>query len=124
MLRARRYPVPATVSAYDHLSAMGGIMTSGQLYTLVRGRALNNIGSLRFLRHLRLQIKKKLVIWDGSPIHGKGVTRSTAERHKLRNVTCQSLSQLQHELDLAIVRLQGEPDVIRSSFAGGAGLPI
>lgn len=138
---------------YDHLSVMSGITMSGQLYTLVRERPLNSTDSVRFLKHLRQRIKRKLmVIWDGSPIHRKEVTRFMAEggakdihlellpayapdlnpdegvwqqlkNVELRNVTCRNLPQLRRELDLAIMRLRGKPQIIRSFFAG-AGLAL
>ncbi len=146
-------PVLKPFLTYDHLSVMSGITMSGQLYTLVRERPLNSADSVRFLKHLRHQLNQKLlVIWDGSPIHRKEVTRFMAEggaKHihleslpayapdlnpdegvwqqlknvELRNVTCQSLPQLRRELALAIVRLRGKPHVIRSFFAG-AGLSL
>jgi hypothetical protein len=65
---------------YDHLSVMSGITMAGQLYPLVRDRALNSTDRVRFLKHLRREIKAKLrVIWDGSPIHRKEVRRFMAE---------------------------------------------
>jgi transposase len=146
-------PVLKPFLTYDHLSVMSGITMTGQLYTLVRDRALNSTDSVRFLKHLRHEITGKLmVIWDGSPIHRKEVTRFMAEggaKHihlellpayapdlnpaegvwqqlknvELRNVTCQNLSQLRRELSLAIIRLRSKPQVVRSFFAG-AGLSI
>jgi transposase len=136
----------------DHLSVMSAVTMSGGLYTLVRERPLNSTDSVRFLKHVPHQINEELmVIWDGSPIHRKEVTRFMAEggtKHiqleqlpayapdlnpdegvwqqlknvELRNVTCQSLAQLRRELDLAIMRLRSKPHLIRSFFAG-AGLP-
>lgn len=141
-------PVLKPLLTYDHLSVMSGITPAGQLYTLCRERALNSTDSVRFLKHLRQAINRKLlVIWDGSPIHRKEVTRFMAEggaKHihleqlpayapdlnpdegvwqhlknvELRNVTCQSLAQLRHELNLAIMRLRSKPHIIRSFFAG------
>jgi hypothetical protein len=73
-------PVLTPFLTYDHLSVMSGITMTGQLYTLVRDRALNSADSVRFLKHLRHEIKGKLmVIWDGSPIHRKEVRRFMAE---------------------------------------------
>jgi transposase len=138
---------------YDHLSVMSGITLAGQLYTLVRARALNSTDSVRFLQHLRHELTGKLmVIWDGSPIHRKEVTRFMAAggaKHialeslpayapdlnpaegvwqqlknvELRNVTCQNLSQLRRELGLAIMRLRDKPHLVCSFFAE-AGLSI
>lgn len=146
-------PVLKPFLTYDHLSVMSGVTMSGQLYTLVRERPLKSTDSVRFLKHLRQQTNQKLmVIWDGSPIHRKEVTRFMAEggaKHiqleslpayapdlnpdegvwqqlknvELRNVTCQSLLQLRRELNLAIMRLRGKPHIVRSFFAG-AGLAL
>lgn len=138
---------------YAHLSAMSGVTMAGHLYTLVRNRAFNSADSVSFLKHLRRQIGGRLmVIWDGSPIHRKEVTRFMAEggaahihlerlpayapdlnpdegvwqqlkNVELRNVPCQSLAQLRHELGLAIMRLRSKPQVVRSFFVG-AGLAL
>lgn len=57
----------------DHLSVMAGLTPAGKLYTLVRRVALSSAESVVFLKHLLVQIKKKLlVVWDGSPIHRWG----------------------------------------------------
>ena len=54
----------------DHLSAMSGITWEGHLFTLTRFEALAGTDSVHFLKHLRAQLDRKLlVIWDGSPIH-------------------------------------------------------
>jgi transposase len=148
-------PVLRPFLTYDHLSAMSGITPSGRLYTLVRddGRALNSGDSVRFLRHLRQQLKcKLLVVWDGSPIHRKEVKSYMANGGakyihleqlpayapdlnpdegvwqylkgvELANIPCQNLFQLRRELSLAFMRLRSRPHVIRSFFAE-AGLSI
>ena len=125
----------------------------GQLHTLTRERALTSLDSVRFLKHVRQQRPSKLlVVWDGSPIHRKEVSRFMAEggsryihleqlpayapdlkpaegvwqhlKHvELRNVCCKDLSHLGRELGLAIMRLRNKPQVIKSFFAG-AGLSI
>jgi transposase len=54
----------------DHLSVMGGMTPSGQVYTLARQESLNGLHTVEFLLHLlRVAGKRFLVIWDGSPIH-------------------------------------------------------
>jgi transposase len=54
----------------DHLSAMSAITPEGGLFTMVRHDAMNGADSVRFLKHLLVQIERRLlVIWDGSPIH-------------------------------------------------------
>ena len=97
--------------------------------------------------------RKLLVIWDGSPIHrGKEVRAylaNGAAKHihlerlppyapdlnpdegvwnhlkyvELGNVCCLNLGHLQHQLDLALLRLRRRPHLIQSFFAG-AGLDI
>jgi transposase len=145
-------PVLKSFLTYAHLSVRSGLTMAGQLYTLVRDRALNSTDSVRFLKHLRREIKGKLmVIWDGSPIHRKEVRRfmEGGAKHiglellpayapdlnpaegvwqqlknvELRNVTCQNLAQLRLELGLAIMRLRNKPHLVRSFFAA-AGLSI
>ena len=146
-------PIIKSFLTYDHLSVMSGITMTGKLYTLVRDRALNSRDSVRFLKHLRFQIKGKLmVIWDGSPIHRKEVRQfmqaggardiqleqlpayapdlnpdegvwQQLKNVELRNVSCKDMAHLRCELGLAIQRLRGKPHVIQSFFAG-AGLPI
>ena len=96
---------------------------------------------------------KLLVIWDGSPIHrGDAVKTYLAEGAakrihlerlpsyapdlnpdegvwhqlkyvELRNLCCVDFAQLQHQLNLAILRLRRKPYLIQSFFAG-AGLAI
>jgi transposase len=146
-------PILKTLLSYDHLSVMSGITMNGQLYTLVRSRALASSDSVRFLKHVRRQVRQKLmVIWDGSPIHRKEVTQFMAAggakhicleqlpgyapdlnpdegvwqhlKHvELRNVSCKNLNHLRRELNLAIMRLRSKPQLIKSFF-DGAGLPI
>jgi transposase len=146
-------PILKTILSYAHLSVMGGITMAGRLYTLTSKRALTSLDSVRFLKHVRQQRRSKLlVVWDGSPIHRKEVTRFMADggsryihleqlpayapdlnpaegvwqhlKHvELRNVCCKDLSHLGRELNLAIMRLRSKPQIIRSFFAG-AGLSI
>jgi transposase len=146
-------PVIKSFSTDDHLSVMSGVTMTGKLYRLVRDRALNSRDSVRFLKHLRCQMKGKLmVVRDGSPIHRKAVRQcmqagrardlqleqlpayapdlnpdegvwQQLKNVELRNVSCKDMAHLRCELDLAIRRLRGKPHVIQSFFAG-AGLPI
>lgn len=146
-------PIIKTLLSYAHLSVMSGITMDGHLLTLTRKRALTSVDSVRFLKHVKYQRQSKLlVIWDGSPIHRKEVTRFMADggaayihleqlpayapelnpaegvwqhlKHvELRNVCCKDLSHLGRELTLAMMRLRSKPHVIRSFFAG-AGLSI
>lgn len=132
--------------SYDHLSVMSAITMEGQLYTLIRDRVLASADSVRFLKHLRQEIKSKLwVIWDGSPIHRREVTKFMADggsesvhleslppyapdlnpdegvwhylkNVELRKVSCKDLKQLRRQLQLAIMRLRNKPHVIQSFF--------
>lgn len=141
-------PILKSVLSYDHLSVMRGITMGGQLYSLIRDRALTSFDSVRFLKHLCHMIESKiLVIWDGSPIHRREVTQFMAnggsERiHleplppyapelnpdegvwqylkyvELRNVNCKDLKHLRRELQLAIMRLRTKPSLIQSFFDG------
>jgi len=57
----------------DHLSVMAGFTPAGKVYTLVRAEAFTSEHTVMFLKHLRCQAGKRLlVIWDGSPIHRWG----------------------------------------------------
>ena len=146
-------PILKTILSYAHLSVMSGITMQGHLLTLTRKRALTSADSVRFLKHVKSQRRSRLlVIWDGSPIHRKEVTRFMADggsqyihleqlpayapelnptegvwqhlKHvELRNVCCKNLSHLGRELNLAMMRLRTKPHVIKSFFAG-AGLSI
>ena len=146
-------PILTSVSSYDHLSMMSGITPAGTLSTRVQSRALTSSDSVWFLKHLHHHLGKKLlVIWDGCPIHRKEVTTFMAQgaaqyihleplpayapdlnpaegvwhhlkKVELRNVSCQDLYHLRHELNLAIMRLRSKPRLIKSFFAG-AGLPL
>jgi transposase len=65
-----RTPVITATLTRDHLSVMGGMTPSGNVYTLARQESLNGLHSVEFLRHLlRVAGRRLLVIWDGSPIH-------------------------------------------------------
>ncbi len=49
---------------------MSGITLEGNLFTMTRYEAMAGPDSVHFLKHLRAQLDRKLlVIWDGSPIH-------------------------------------------------------
>jgi len=147
-------PLLRVFQTRDHLSAMSGITPQGALYTLVREQALSGNESVLFLKHLHHQIgAKRLLIWDGSPIHRCNEVKTfLAEggaphihleplppyapdlnadegvwqhlKHvELRNLCCANLSDLHHELQLAIRRLRHIPELIQSFFAG-AGLSL
>lgn len=54
----------------DHLSVMGGVTSTGKIYTLVRQESLTGLHAIEFLKHLIRHVGSRLlVIWDGSPIH-------------------------------------------------------
>lgn len=146
-------PILKSILSYAHLSVMSGITMQGQLLTLTRKHALTSLDSVRFLKQVKQQMRSRLlVIWDGSPIHRKEVTRFMADggsryihleqlpayapdlnpaegvwqhlKHvELRNVCCKDLSHPGRELKLAVMRLRSKPQIIRSFF-DGAGLSI
>lgn len=93
---AGAYLLPATVRTYapcgltpelevyetrDHVSLMGAITTTGDLFTFTRQRSMNGQDRVRFLQHLYYQIGRPLlVIWDGGSIHrSKAVRRFLSE---------------------------------------------
>jgi transposase len=60
----------------DHLSAISGITTDGELSMMVQPKAFKSPDVVRFLRHLLRKIGGELlVIWDGSPIHRSNVIK-------------------------------------------------
>jgi transposase len=76
----------------DHLSVMAGLTPAGKLYTLVRRVALSSAESVVFLKHLLLQIKKKLlVVWDGSPIHRWGEVREYMANEGAKRIHLEAL---------------------------------
>jgi transposase len=65
-----RTPALSEKVTRDHLSVMGGMTPSGNVYTLVRQESLNGQHTVEFLIHLGREAGDRLlVIWDGSPIH-------------------------------------------------------
>jgi transposase len=69
-------PVVDEWQTRDHLSVMGALTTSGQVYTLVRQETLTGLQTIEFLTHLGRQIKgAALVIWDRSPIHRRAAVQ-------------------------------------------------
>jgi transposase len=68
-------PVLAAWQTRDHLSVMGGLTPTGQIYMLVREEALTGLETLVFLQHLlRHAGERLLVIWDrvADPLAGGG----------------------------------------------------
>lgn len=56
--------------SYDHLSAISAITPAGQLYFGLQARAYKSEDVVEFIKKLRRQIRKPLlIIWDGAPIH-------------------------------------------------------
>jgi transposase len=132
--------VPLTrdhLSAISALTLEGRLLFQVRPYSL---RSPDVVEFLRLL--LRQVRGKLLVIWDGSPIHrGQAIkdflARGAAERLQLeqlpayapelnpdegiwnqlkrvelRNVRCQDLAHLDHELRLAVARLRSKPTVL------------
>lgn len=62
--------------SYDHLSAISGITPTGHLYFEVQTSPYKSEGVVEFVKKLRKQIGKPLlVVWDGAPIHKAGPVR-------------------------------------------------
>src|SRR5512143_1785971 len=63
-------PILRVFQTRDHLAVMSGITLEGNLFTMTRYEAMAGTDSVHFLKHLRVQLDRKLlVVWDGSPIH-------------------------------------------------------
>jgi transposase len=63
-------PVLREKQTRDHLSVMGAMTPSGDVYTLARQESINGLDCIEFLLHLlRVAGDRLLVIWDGAPIH-------------------------------------------------------
>jgi transposase len=132
----------------DHLSVMGGLTPQGRLYTLARQESLNGSHSIEFLVHLlRVAARRLLVIWDGSPIHGRALVQEfVLDTHgkirverlpgyapdlnpwdqggwnhlknvEMRNLACRDLEELHQEFHLAVARLRHKPHLVQSFFA-------
>ena len=60
----------------DHISAIGGITPSGQIFMQMQERASTAVDVVRFVRMLLRTIPGLLlVIWEGSPIHRADVIK-------------------------------------------------
>ena len=87
-----RTPVVDEWQTRDHLSVMGGVTTTGKVYSLVRPTSLNGTHSIAFLLHLgRLAADRLLVIWDGSPIHRRAEVQEFVASETAGKVRLESL---------------------------------
>jgi transposase len=147
-------PVLREKATRDHLSVMGGMTPEGKVDTLARQESLNGLHRIEFLIHLlRVAGERRLVIWDGSPIHRRvevkdfvagtrGKVRLEAmpgyapdlnpwdeggwnhlKHVQLRNVVCRDLEELHEQFHLAVNRLRHRPHVVQSFF-NQAGLAL
>ena len=67
---AAKTPVIRRKLAYEHLSAISAISTTGELYLAAQDHSYKGPDVIRFLEHLLREIPGKLLlIWDGAPIH-------------------------------------------------------
>jgi len=138
----------------DHLSVMGGMTPHGKVYTLARQESLNGWHFIEFLSHLlRVAGKRRLVVWDGSPIHRRVAVKEFVagtrgkvwlegmpgyapdlnpwdeggwnhlKNVEMRNLVCLDLEELHQEFYLALGRLRQKPCLVQSFFAQ-AGLRI
>jgi transposase len=63
-------PVLEEWQTRDHLAVIGGVTPAGQVYVLMREKALTGVEVITFLHHVQRHAGERLlVIWDGSPIH-------------------------------------------------------
>lgn len=142
-----RTPVLRAKLTRDHLSVMAGMTPAGKLYTLARQESLDGTHSVEFLVHLtRVAGERLLVIWDGSPIHRRGLVREfvadTAgavrlealpgyapdlnpwdeggwnhlKNVEMRNLVCKDLEELHEQFHLAVHRLRQKAWLIHSFF--------
>jgi transposase len=136
----------------EHLSAISAISPEGKLYFHGQDRALDSGDVVAFLGHLLREVSgRRVIIWDGAPIHRSHVTQEflangAAQRMhlerlpayapelnpgeglwqqltgvELRNVCCFNLPHLRHELRDAVKRVRRKPRVLQGFFHG-AGL--
>lgn len=84
-------PLPAVVRTYapkgetpilrewltrDHLSAIGGMTSAGELYLLLQDHAFKGPEVVQFLQQLLAQVPGKLlIVWDGHPTHRSRVVK-------------------------------------------------
>ncbi len=65
-----RTPILRGKLTRDHLSVIGAVTSTAQVYTQMQAQAFDGAGIVRFLQHLLRQLPGKLlVIWDGLPAH-------------------------------------------------------
>lgn len=80
-------PVVQEWQTRDHLSVMGGLTTTGQVYTLVRQDALTGLETITFLEHLGRQLQgAALVVWDRSPIHRRAAVQEFVDAVGAKNL--------------------------------------
>jgi transposase len=142
-----RTPVLRAKLTRDHLSVMAGMTPAGKVYTLARQEPLDGSHSVEFLVHLtRVAGGRLLVIWDGSPIHRRGLVREFVadtggavrlealpgyapdlnpwdeggwnhlKNVEMRNLVCKDLEELHEQFHLAVHRLRQKAWLIQSFF--------
>jgi transposase len=76
----------------DHLSVMGGLTPGGKVYVLVRPEPLSGLHVVEFLLHLLRHAGPRLrVIWDGSPIHRRGLVTDFLHSRAGRGIAVEQL---------------------------------
>lgn len=61
---------------HDHLSVIGAVGLTAQLYVRVHEHAITSVDVVAFLRHLLRHIAGKLlIVWDGAPLHRRRVVK-------------------------------------------------
>ena len=77
----------------DHLSVMAAVTMEGELFSRVRPHSLNRFESVAFIQRLQAHWpeSKRLVIWDGSPIHRCKAVRAFQQTPAARNFVFERL---------------------------------
>jgi transposase len=142
-------PVLRAKLSRDHLSVMAGMTPppAARVYTLVRQDSLDGTNVIEFLVHLmRVASERLLIVWDGSPIHRRGIVNDfVSDTHgklrleqlpgyapdlnpwdeggwnhlknvEMRNLPCKDVEELHQEFHLAVGRLRHKPWLIHSFF--------
>jgi transposase len=73
-------PVTPEWQTHDHLSVVGAVTPTGQIYTMVRQKPLDGLDTVAFLEHLGREIGGPVqIVWDRSPIHRRAAVGELVE---------------------------------------------
>lgn len=129
----------------DHLAGISAITPEGRLFTREYEHSIKSAQVIEFIRHLLRFLDKVLLVWDGAQIHrskelraflaavgnrvrvetlpayapelnpDEGIWRHL-KRVELKNVCCESLAHLKHELRKAKERLRHKRHILQACF--------